>query len=192
VTDSIEPWSIWDGQLLESDTAEANVQLFEIVARDPQTWANQARMLAKSADVLWERLDQLRGARFDGLQRGVIPSDDLDEVALESSAFMLAGLALENALKARIVAGAPEQVIAGKWPWPGDGHLSPELVQAAGLELASEESTLVRFLARQVRWAGRYPLPKSFIGQRSFGYGPYEVYKGFKALLTKLMDKLPS
>jgi hypothetical protein len=66
-------------------------------------------------------------------------------------ALLLAGYAIENYAKARLV----EQ---GRG-WKDHGHDLPWLVRQAGIELNEPEDLLVQRLKQIVVWAGRYPTP---------------------------------
>lgn len=67
-------------------------------------------------------------------------------------AMLLAGYAVENYAKARIIEACEE--------WPRDkGHDLPWLVEAAGVELDPKETVLMQRLKLIVEWAGRYPRP---------------------------------
>jgi hypothetical protein len=117
---------------------ESNQSRLARFAEEPRRWRLEAQGLQTASRVL---RDYWLGAQPGEVSRG--------EVALP--ALLLAGYAIENYAKARLV----EQ---GK-DWKGHGHDLPWLVKQAGIELNETEEILVQRLKQIVVWAGRYPTP---------------------------------
>ena len=79
---------------------------------------------------------------------------------------LLAGFAIENLVKALLIARNPnavaarhdrlEQLVHGA----SARHVSVQLCQEAGVSLSLEEEDVVRRLEIFLLWAGRYPVPK--------------------------------
>jgi hypothetical protein len=80
---------------------------------------------------------------------------------------MLCSFAVENLLKARIVAArgaelSKELQERGRLPRVLNGHNLYELMKRAGMkELARKHEILLRRLERSATWYGRYPAPVS-------------------------------
>lgn len=132
---------------------------------DPDAWRqtgqqllDAAELIAPQVDIFWEKLRS--GVQDASSWRGW--NDEF--VAIY---FMLAAFALENLLKAHIVAiqrEELEQSLAAKACLPKllRSHDLHELAIKAGfIEVASEEEQLLRSLTRSSEWYGRYPTPTS-------------------------------
>lgn len=132
---------------------------------DPDAWRetgqhllDAAELIAPAMDVFWDKLRS--GVQHSSSWRG---SND-EFVTIH---FMLAAFALENLLKAHIVASRREEIeqsLAAKARLPCvlRSHDLHELAIKAGFaEIAGEEEQLLRSLTRSSEWYGRYPPPTS-------------------------------
>jgi hypothetical protein len=136
-------------------------------AKNPQAWRDTSERLLKSAELLWKPLHEAMGiAEKQPEERSADEKRLFSALADHYGAFfVIAGYAVENALKARIVA----LHIHGGGTLP-DGkavlkivpttHNFIALAKRAGVSLTPNEEALLRRLTSYVIWAGRYPIPK--------------------------------
>jgi len=135
-------------------------------AVQPDAWRAVSRRLLISARLLWKPLeDGLRG--FEATH-GTRTQAQYHEYAVlmehAGAFFVLAGGAVENALKALLLKQALE---GGRIVRTEDdlidvvrkSHNLIALAKRAGLELSEGEARLLGRLATYVVWAGRYPFP---------------------------------
>jgi hypothetical protein len=75
---------------------------------------------------------------------------------------MLMAFALENVLKATLVAKSPTRVANGRIAkWEGGGHDLVELARTAKARMNGEEEALLLKLSVYATWMGRYPCPRN-------------------------------
>jgi hypothetical protein len=153
--------------------------------KDPSAWKLQSSIMRRSAEVLW---DKFSTTILESMKTG-IADDELFEVALNymQTCKLLYGLALETALKATIVANAPQDIdlrvrmnglgelteveVKSLGVPSGQGHDLLALAEKAGLfgpcfefllvDAASKNALkqICRHLGEIVVWRGRYPAP---------------------------------
>jgi hypothetical protein len=127
----------------------------------PQAWRNTGNRLLKGARHLWPIL--LRRIQDGSVQ----PDDDADYFA---PFFLLAGLAVENYIKAQLL---EEAIAAGRTPtnvaelFKNNGlfRVKPQhnllaLAKGTTLVLSSGDERLLERLSQFVLWGARYPIPK--------------------------------
>ena len=137
-------------------------------AKDPRAWRTVGTRLLDGARVVWRPLDDaLQGFKRTAGRRTETERREFSRQAeYFGPFFVLAGLAVENHLKARI----PERRLAAGLPVP-DGtavvNLFPRkhhdlilLAHAAGVVLTPGTRALLERLSAFALWAGRYPIPK--------------------------------
>lgn len=140
-------------------------------ARRPETWRNTSRRLLASARLLWKPLAKgLATLRNSSALAGNHARTIKNTAALDHfGAFhVIAGLAVENALKARILEralAAGDQIRSAAdlprvIPMDGAGHNLVRLADRAKVQLSASERLLLERLTTYVRWAGRYPVSK--------------------------------
>ena len=147
-------------KVIELPTGEVD---FDQTAADQWKWRPVALSLLFAADTLWKRVRQGL-VEFDEISR----LGDLSEAAdvglrLRGPFFLLAGLAVENLLKAIIV----KRMHAENRPVTEGNVLRLErgrhsliaLSRSAQITLSSEEREVLARLSTFVPWAGRYPVP---------------------------------
>lgn len=175
---------------------QAAIDAFRAAASDPEAWRQKARLVRRSADALWNSYTDL----FTKIEPG--DRERAQEMLgswLErmNTAQFLYGLAVETALKAKLIAldaanisfaevrDGRGQVIDLRISKIGvdlgaDGHDLRRLAEAAGVgpgcpgcvfAIESDRTAITEILAYLtdcVRWSGRYPAPK----RMSEGYKP--------------------
>jgi hypothetical protein len=109
---------------------------------------------------------------------------------------LLAGLAIENLAKARIVSSHPSPTKADRLEKDLKSHDLINLVERAGITPSEDESYLLERLEVFVTWAGRYPISSTFKDYLprtapQGGWGPMSNYSSsdpgmIKALAERL------
>lgn len=148
-------------KVIELPAGEVN---FDQAAADQWKWRSVALSLLFAADTLWKRVRQGL-VEFDEISR----LGDLSKAAdvglrLRGPFFLLAGLAVENLLKALVV----KRMHAENRPVtegnvlrlePRGRHSLVALSRSAQITLSPEEREVLARLSTFVQWAGRYPVP---------------------------------
>jgi hypothetical protein len=134
--------------------SDAQLDDFAAYARRPETWLSGSHRHFAVFEVLTDRLDELR------MQSG----RSQDEFSgCFYAAYLHAGLAVENAVKAFLVARDPTIVSDGtidrKKLGARSGHAFVELAQQMLGPLSNEERNVLFKLEEHVVWAGKYTVP---------------------------------
>ena len=135
--------------------ATAQAADFAIYARRPETWAIAARRQLAVAKHLFAHEASLRSAQHFAFE---------ERSGSHYAAYLHAGLAVENAAKAALVARDPA-VITDRGTidktkfGPGGGHGLYSIVQSVLSNLSHDEQVLLDKLQEYVVWAGRYTIP---------------------------------
>jgi hypothetical protein len=128
-----------------------------ILAALPSEWLGYAEDLADAAEALWDRRDE--GQRVGAQQE----SDGLTHISQETaharSYILLAGLALENALKAYLVALDPYLINRGALDRSLHTHSLTTLASRLPISLTSEETVVLETCQDAIPYWGRYPIP---------------------------------
>ncbi|MEM5402736.1 hypothetical protein [Paraburkholderia unamae] len=156
-------------------------------SRNPGAWRKHARALRRSANLLWDEFSKLLVEAAAGAKHN---NAELDlEAALEAleTTKLLYGLALETALKARIVEHYPSKLEV-RVAMDGTGQATHAELRAVGVSISNGHNLLAlaeaaelfgadfqsvlrteddksvmrnicRDLAEVVLWRGRYPVP---------------------------------
>lgn len=122
---------------------------YEDACSDPFMWIRKAVELRKAADVVW--------ADFLSTLEAFQKSDDLENPFTGQVAIMLYGLAIENHLKAGLVAAGKGKNSSGEFNIKS--HKIIDLAIKLGLQCSPEEYELLERLEHHITWAGRYPIP---------------------------------
>jgi hypothetical protein len=161
-------------------------ETFRTITTDPEAWRTKARTVRTAAETLWGSALGFFSGMSDNREQAI----DLFVERLHTAQFLY-GLAVETALKARIIERDPANVrFVEKMDAQGvvvevrlqrigadlgpDGHDLVKLAEVAGV-LGPSASTpvfavksdqtaikeILAFLTDCVRWSGRYPAPKS-------------------------------
>jgi hypothetical protein len=144
---------------------------FSGIQQNPASWVGVADNLHESARVIWQAYSaewELTEQFWNRPLNSQIAPPSKERLALFQVGLMLLGFAMENLLKALLLAQDSSIVADGKLKWPGKtGHELGELAEAAGLTLNAGEGQILDNLKEFVLWAGRYPLPKKQLEQSS-------------------------
>jgi hypothetical protein len=152
--------------------AKIELERLYIEHQMPNGWMTHACVLKRAADAVIA--EQKKANLPDGVPRDGLVFVDLDIVYL-----YLIGAAVENLLKGIYVARCPEliklkkeSIYEGKGKkkrFKGDGyklnsnlgtHKLTALAKSSGVNLSSEERTLLKIFEKFIDWAGRYRIPK--------------------------------
>ncbi len=139
---------------------------FRALAEDPERWLSSGRNLLASADLLWATVaDDFQSKEPADSNHADVAKDhrpDRGRPFMRDAApyLMLAGFAVENALKAlRLVQGMPvTHQGAPRLSGEVQMHKLLKLASDARLELSSSEQELLGRLEVYLTWAGRYPV----------------------------------
>jgi hypothetical protein len=133
---------------------EAQEEDFAVYARRPQTWLEGSRRHLAVFEVLSDRLDVPR------MQSGA--SQD-ERSGCYYAAYLHAGLAVENAVKASLIARDPSIIergrIARKKLGDRSGHAFIAATEAILGSLSETERSILFKLEEFVVWAGKYTVP---------------------------------
>ena len=164
------------------------------LASEPLSWTLSADELLRSFGLL---VDQ---EALDMPARRQKPEKYLPNVC--SVAMMLAGLAIENLLKAIYISANPAFNESGKFNVATHDLL--KLADDINLALTEEERVLIERLEQFLTWAGRYPVPlftedmRPRIFPSSGGAAPRNFimigrdFPQIRAFAKKLRDQLPA
>ncbi len=129
---------------------------FDMGAETPAIWALSANRLKRSGDLIFDAYE----IDLQAMGKGVSPLE-LNNLEVAGAATMLFGLAIENLLKAIIIAREPKTVNDGNLRgWPSNGHKLILLAEKAEIPLNEQQKDMVQRLVAFVEWAGRYPVPQ--------------------------------
>jgi len=159
--------------------ADPNVQrALDEALRAPEAWLDAADQLKRASDLLLVGFQNDVAAAL-GLQSledapaikevaSTSARPPRSEFALGSVYLLVAGYAIENLAKGLIVAHDQRDQTIKQITRE---HVSPDLLQRAGVSFADGESDLVERLAVRVTWAGRYPVPTSAAALETARFG---------------------
>lgn len=171
-----------------------DINLYELVGRDPHTWLFTAAQLKRAADTVKVEIDKA----FAGSNHpyGRVPIQDL---YLFYSYFLLAGLSLENLTKGILISRNPSIVSNGELnlkmlAGSSNGHHLPNLAEQVGIQLSPEERSILPRLQEFIVW-GKYPihLSASRTIQQLFSRSDFAVIDQlFEKFSTVLKDETPN
>ena len=134
-------------------------RMFQQAADMPDAWRMTADSLMRAAGTLVPLVEADTRAALD-------PSQNTFEDPVAPVFMLLAGLAIENLAKAKLVEGRSSPATVGDALAPDlKSHDLVDLLHRAGLTLSDDESYLAERLQAFVEWAGRYPIPVKLEGQ---------------------------
>ncbi len=150
---------------------------YKQLAEDPERWMSSARSLLAASEELWVSVEADLSTRQSPVANGggdhadVAESHSAGKPFLQHAAvfLMIAGFAIENALKALRVKQAKPGLTAART----SGVVSKDLLThdlrrlatEAGVTLSPAENALLERLQAYLTWAGRYPVAATAHGQ---------------------------
>ncbi|HUW62154.1 MAG TPA: hypothetical protein VMZ06_14220 [Candidatus Bathyarchaeia archaeon] len=179
------------------------------LAKLPEAWRTTAIGLKRSADIIWEKWFAIFSRLEGGKTAKATPQEVGDVYLLLPSFLLLAGLALENALKGLLISNDPSIVdFKVKWDIGSGGHDLGTLIKSIGLSPTSDEKEFLDALTQAVLWSGRYPVPKHHGNESDIGIplGPFfgnvditsvvsrmsELKNAFDSLYSQVLKRYPS
>jgi hypothetical protein len=133
---------------------------FEILASNKYEWLRSARNLHTGSLILYEESAKGLKKLNEYLEKAGSADDEwFPEAGTFLAARMLAGLSLENLVKALIVRKFPDKVSKGKFDL--DHHDTVSLIKEylPEVNLSKEDRVLMTELVKSVVWKGKYPTP---------------------------------
>lgn len=129
----------------------------------PGEWLSVAQELHDAATLVWSCRDE--AARLEAEEQlqsdGVISPEVHTLPGINRSYFLLAGFALENAVKGLLIAQNPEYISQGELRGGLATHrLTTLIARIPDLALSDSEATLCHALEAAIPSWGRYPVPK--------------------------------
>lgn len=171
-------------------------ELFQLSVASSHSWFTQGAGLLRAAYVLW----RLHQTHFDKMtlraknkQRlSVYDLMDMYTNHFGSSYMLLAGLAIENAVKGLIISQQNIPTDCQKLPKECKGHDLKALFNTAKLKIDTEEH-LIKYLTEAIRWKGRYRTPldmKEVKTWLSYG-GVICTFSSVKSLFVRVIKAYP-
>jgi hypothetical protein len=167
---------------------------------DYREWRDNAQALKVAAEAVFERSIG-EGERLVGQlaakgmhdEEGNLTQAHYEATMVAPVALMLAGMALENLVKALFVqkqnSTVTAQLAKGKLP-RSFTHSIKALAARAEIPLSVDEASLLEKLEIYVVWLGRYPVPKTAAKDLlTWGYGAEEINR-FRILYARLDQTL--
>jgi hypothetical protein len=129
----------------------------------PDNWLSYAEELEEAAELIWNSCNKLMSIDGNTTKNGKISLKKSSPHA--RTYILLAGLALENALKAIIITNAPSLISSGKLDKSLKSHKLDTLVKMIKVvELTDAENRVVKICQDAIPYWGRYPIPLQFYG----------------------------
>ena len=136
-------------------------ELFQHMATSPHMWFAEGAGLMRAAYVLWgchqrRRDDETRRGSGEFSEDHVV---DISTDRFVSAYMLLAGFAIENAVKGLIISQQDTPVNLQRLPDEVRGHNLKVLFATAGVQLAAKDELLIEALQEAIVWKGRYHTP---------------------------------
>lgn len=177
----------WDEMARTSFRNQETAKLFQNL-RHPFFWLVKAWELHEAATSLWANVK---------LATQLQPRPNQPEArGFPDVVFMLAGMSIENLLKAKCVCATA---------WPIDdhtyasiakgGHWLDELAQKSAVRINKYDRAILRTLSNYVRWGGRYFLPRTigeFQDHPENGLSPKDLWTGYVEVRRKVSKQFSS
>lgn len=178
-------------------------------ALKPNSWALQAELLRRAAEILWSAFYQdyqrFLGRAKEARPGSSINTSDLGNMYILRIYLLIAGYAIENLLKGLIVKNKlmsstpsypppPNRRLPKNLPSDLRSHDLVKLFKQAELQFKSdEEKDYLDMLTKHIEWAGRYPLPLDWQDlkpdkQLKIPYQLDVVHDMFKSLFNRLFS----
>jgi hypothetical protein len=151
----------------------------------PSEWLSYSEDLRDAAEVLWA--DSENGMLLD-VHTTVNGTSRFEKTTGHARSYiLLAGLALENAIKAMLVANDPTLINSGILQKALKSHKLLDLAsRISGLSLSKEEQQVLKICEDAIPYWGRYPIPLSFDGLQPKEAATAEFRDGFAKLHSRL------
>lgn len=138
-------------------------------ARNPGSWIAAAERLKRASDILRETwlgdLSEMLSDLNETLRRVGAGESFPAHTPVLPPAVLLAGLAIEDALKGILIARDPDRFVQPRASspdrlvdWGSRGHDLTWLMAEADVAASPEEAAVLRNLNDFIMWAGRYPV----------------------------------
>ncbi|HET6428261.1 MAG TPA: hypothetical protein VFJ30_07625 [Phycisphaerae bacterium] len=147
---------------MPDDTSQpTRSELFQHMATSPHMWFAEGAGLMRAAYVVWS-CHQRRRDDEAGWYSGELSEDNLVDISTDrfvSSYMLLAGFAIENAVKGLIISKQDAPVSLQRLPDEVRSHDLKALFATAEIQLDVREKLLVEALQEATIWKGRYHTP---------------------------------
>ena len=165
----------------------ARQKLYLSIGRDPAQWVAQSRYLKVAADALLPQLSEAFSTP------ATQPGNRERQIALYQAYMLQAGRAVENAVKAVVIASKPALVTetgCSRVIPEGHGHGFTAAIQGF-IAITEDERSLLTRLEECVLWSSRYPIPLKFtIYERAEEEGRRTITTRDPELLQALLTRL--
>lgn len=149
----------------------------------PDNWLHYADELKQTALLLWKDRGNLR------IDFNSETNERKERPAISRSFMLVAGLSIENELKAYLVAINPVLINAGVLDKKLQEHNLIKLCDLCyELSFDEKEIELMTILSEAIPYWGRYPIPRHFNNVKVEKIVDDEVYDVYKKLYKKLFD----
>jgi hypothetical protein len=129
----------------------------------PDRWIDYSLELQQAAEILWgDRANRMEVTLLQGQSTGHVINRQLSNPRVYA---LLAGLALENSLKAQLIVKNPTYITDAKLQKPIKTHQLTELMDLIkDLEFDEDEKKLAAICEQAIPYWGRYPVPLDYRG----------------------------
>lgn len=149
----------------------------------PDNWLKYADELRQTAFTLWANKEN----RWLEINSGEIESD---RPAVSRSFMLVAELAIENTLKANLVAVDPSLINKGILDKKLQEHNLTNLAALTkDIDFTEKENELMKIFSEAIPYWGRYPIPRHFNNLKTEKILSEEVYSTFTTLFRKIFYK---
>ena len=168
---------------------------FDMYVKTPSVWFYEAVGLLRAAFVLWEKFSE----EFEKMMKSRVGEMTRDQMTdwntqrFMQCYMMIAGLAIENLVKAVLVAKENIHFTKGRLPKELESHDLAKLLCRASVQLSEGETRLVARAADAIVWKGRYAIPRLADKIPSEGFAHISSHpRDVVALFRKMVAELPS
>ncbi len=179
---------------LPPDTTDEQLDQFnqkQLFVRDamPSEWLSYAEELAEATESLWSRSDNFMAIE---MQTAATDTSQIERSAGHARSYiLLAGLALENALKGILVSRNPSLVNQGHLHGSIKSHKLVELARSVtDLSLTDEDRHVLSVCQDAIPYWGRYPVPLRYDGLHPKEAATAEFRQHFRELHFRLCKSI--
>ena len=151
----------------------------------PDAWLSYAEELEEAAEVIWNCVGDVMTVKNETNIEGNM---EIEKFSVHARSYiLLAGFALENALKAIIITRNPNLISSGQLHNSLKIHNLLNLAKTINdLKLTDKEEWVMRVCQGAIPYWGRYPVPLSFDGLKPTGAATGEFRQTFRQLHYRL------